>query len=129
MKIEHIAFDVQDPCAIAAWYVEHLGMKVVRKGPPPGYGHFLADSSGQVMIEIYNNPKVAPPDYHKLDPAILHLAFCCDDVPAVRQRLIAAGATPAGEVVHDGGDVIAMLRDPWGLPIQLARRERPMLSS
>lgn len=71
MKIEHVAWQVPDPVALADWYVEHLGM---------------------------------------------------------RARLIAAGATPAGEiVVTPAGDELAMLRDPWGIPLQLVRRAEPMI--
>lgn len=128
MKIEHIAFDVQDPQAVAEWYVRHLGMKIVRKGPPPGCGRFLApaEGDGDSMIEVYNNPKVRPPDYRKIDPLVLHLAFVSIDVEGDRARLLAAGATSEGEIVYGNGDVIASLRDPWGLPIQLARRGTAM---
>ena len=42
--------------------------------------------------------------------------------------MIAAGATPAGEVTTSPvGDQLAMLRDPWGLAIQLVKRSRPMV--
>jgi hypothetical protein len=27
----------------------------------------------------------------------------------------------------DGGDDLAMLRDPWGFPVQLVRRAKPMI--
>lgn len=134
MNIEHIAFNVPDPCATAAWYIRHLGMRVARKGPPPGNGHFLACPSADgavdpasTMVEIYLNPAGAVPDYKTIDPPTLHLAFRSDDVQSDRARLIAAGAAPEGEVLYaDDGDVLAMLRDPWGLPIQLAKRARPM---
>jgi uncharacterized glyoxalase superfamily protein PhnB len=63
-----------------------------------------------------------------MDPLLLHVAFMVDDVDAVRQKLIAAGATPAGEVTTTpAGDRLAMLRDPWGLAIQFLRRADPML--
>jgi len=56
------------------------------------------------------------------------VAFMVEDVDATVGRLIAAGATPAGEVeVTPGGDKIAMLRDPWGLAIQFVNRADPML--
>ena len=44
--------------------------------------------------------------------------------------LIAAGATAVGDVMtNDQGDQVAMLRDPWGVAVQLVRRERAMLAS
>ncbi len=127
MKIEHAAWDIENPVAAADWYVEHLQMKVVRSGAPPACARFLADATGRVLLEIYNNPKVSPPDYRSIDPLITHLAFAVEDVAAERERLLAAGATAVGEVATlDNGDVMCLLRDPWGFPLQLLKRRQPM---
>ncbi|NUQ66583.1 MAG: VOC family protein [Pirellulales bacterium] len=128
MHIEHIGYMVSDPPAVAEWYIEHLGFRVRRKLDASPHTRFLADASGRVMIEIYNNPRATVPDYATLDPLVLHLAFTVDDVDAARQRLIEAGATPLGQPeTIDTGDRLAMLRDPWGFPIQLCRRAEPMV--
>lgn len=128
MKIEHAAYQVEDPVAIARWYVEHLGMTVMRAIPDSPFAHFLADDGHAVMLEFYRNPRIPVPDYRTTDPIALHVAFKADDVGETRRRLIAAGATPVGDVlVSDAGDEIAMLRDPWGLPIQFIRRKDPMI--
>jgi glyoxylase I family protein len=128
VKIEHTAYQVADPVALARWYVQHLGMTIKRAQAASPFGHFLADDGDAVMLEFYANPKVAVPDYRSMDPLVLHLAFYADDVPATRARLMAAGATPEGEVQHtDAGDILAMLRDPWGIPVQLVRRGTPMI--
>ncbi len=128
MKIEHIAYMTERPVEAAAWYTEHLGFTVKRKGEGSPYAHFLADATGRVMIEIYNNPKADVPDYRSMNPLVLHLAFSVEDVAGERERLFHAGATPAGEVeVNAGGDTVAMLRDPWGFPIQLVKRASPMI--
>ena len=128
MDIEHIGYQVPDPVAAAQWYVEHLGLRVARSFGAPAFAQFLADSSGHVMIEIYNNPAAPMPDYRAMSPLVLHLALECQDVEGVRARLLAAGATAEGDVVRaPNGDMLAMLRDPWGFPVQLARRAVPML--
>ena len=128
MQIEHVAFNVDAPAAMARWYAEHLGFTIVRADDAPPYGHFLADGSGTVMIEIYNNPVAAVPDYAALDPLVLHLALVSADVDADYRRLLAAGATAVEPPdTTDTGDRIAMLRDPWGLALQLARRAAPMV--
>ncbi len=127
MKIEHAAWSVEDPVAAAEWYVEHLGMKIVRSGGEPAHARFLAGATGRVLLEIYNNPRVKVPDYRKTDPLTIHLAFCAKDVKAECDRLAAAGATVhAGCEKMDNGDEMAMLRDPWGFPIQILKRAEPM---
>jgi len=127
MKIEHVAFQVADPAAMAAWYVEHLGFTIRRSGEGPAFGRFLADGSGCVMLELYRNPAAPVPDYRSIDPILLHVAFVCDDLPATVDRLVVAGAERLSGPSQSGGDQFAMLRDPWGLAIQLVRRAEPML--
>lgn len=128
MQIEHIAWQVNDPLALVEWYTKNLGFKVVRRGKGPSLAHFLADSSGHVILEIYNNPVAPVPDYPELIPQSLHLAFVADDVKAIRDRLVPEGATVAEDVsVTHAGDELLMLRDPWGFPLQFVKRAEPML--
>jgi catechol 2,3-dioxygenase-like lactoylglutathione lyase family enzyme len=128
MKIEHFALQVPDPRAMADWYVKHLGFTVARAGGEPAFAQFLRDSSGTVMIEIYRNPQVSVPDYWKIDPLLVHLAFISDDPAADRDRLVAAGAKTAEDLfTTPAGDQIQMLRDPWGVAVQLVKRANPML--
>ncbi len=128
MKIEHLAMNVKDPLAVAKWYVENLGMRIVRQGGAPTFTTFIADEGNHVMVELYCNSIAPIPDYRAMDPQILHLAFASQNMQADRDRLIAAGATPAGEIgTTPAGDQLAMLRDPWGFAIQLARRNKPMI--
>ena len=128
MKIEHAAYQVEDPVNVSRWYVQHLGMTVKRAQHERPFGHFLGDDGDGVMLELYNNPKASLPDYRSMDPLLLHIAFKTDDVVATRKRLIAAGATPVGDISkNDVGDELAMLRDPWGMAIQLVKRTTDMI--
>lgn len=128
MKIEHIAFVVDDPDAVAKWYCDHLGMKIVRQGPPPIRMTFLADSEGQTMYEIYAQPSVETTDYASMNPLALHFAFYAEDIEAEFAKLKAAGATVIQEPEPtDAGDILAMLRDPWGVCVQLVHRKEKML--
>jgi len=128
IRLEHVAINVEDPAAMAKWYCENLGMKVVRKGPPPVNMRFISDSGGNMMLELYNNPPDAVPDYPSMDPLLLHIAFMVDDVKAITEKLIAGGATIAVDInVTPGGDELVILRDPWGVPIQFIKRAEPML--
>jgi glyoxylase I family protein len=128
MKVEHAAYQIADPPAAAQWYVEHLGLRVKRQQDASPWGCFLADDDDAVMLEFYNNPRANVPDYRAVDPLVLHVAFKTDDVAATRARLLTAGATAEGDVVTtESGDTVAMLRDPWGLPLQLVRRRDDMI--
>ncbi len=128
MDIEHLALNVADPVAMAAWYVQHLQMHVLRRLQQAPHTHFLADAAGRVVLELYHHTKAPVPDYAAADPLVLHIAFRVEDVAAERQRLLAAGARPAGDVVTtEAGDVMTLVRDPWGVALQLVRRNRPLL--
>ncbi len=128
MKIEHVAFNVPDALKAAAWYAENLGMQIVRANSEPPYIHFLADSAGQTVLELYSNPIAPIPDYAGIAAFTLHIAWMVDDIDAVRNKLVAAGATAEGDTtVAPNGDQLAFLRDPWGLTLQLAKRTKPLV--
>ncbi len=128
MLIEHVAFNVSDPVAMAQWLVKHLNMRIVRQMTQAPFTHFVADSAGRGVLELYCHSKAAVPDYASLDPLSLHVAFTVTDVAGERERLLAAGATPAGDVITtDTGDVMTFVRSPWGVTIQLVQRVKPLL--
>ena len=81
-----------------------------------------------ILIEFYRNPRVPVPGYGTMDPLLLHLAFVSDTPAADRDRLVAAGATVAEDLTTaPNGDTLVMLRDPWGVALQLVKRVKPML--
>ncbi len=128
MRLEHIAFNVNDPAALAAWYVANLDMALVRSFDEPPFIHFLSDSASKSLIEVYSNPLGEIIDYGAQHAVTFHLAFAVDDMDATRERLVAAGASLDGEIDHRAnGDKLAFLRDPWGYAIQLVQRVKPMI--
>jgi catechol 2,3-dioxygenase-like lactoylglutathione lyase family enzyme len=128
-RAEHIAFNVKDPAAVAQWYCVHLGMMIVRKSPPPANTHFIGDSSGNMMLELYHNADVPVLDFASISHMAMHLAFMVDSIQAMRDSLLAAGATLVEDVNQTpAGDRVLMMRDPWGLAIQFVKRISPMLT-
>lgn len=128
MRLEHIAFNVNDPAALAAWYVANLDMALVRSFDEPPFIHFLSDSASKSLIEVYSNPLGEIIDYGAQHAVTFHLAFAVDDMDATRERLVAAGASLDGDIDHRAnGDKLAFLRDPWGYAIQLVQRVKPMI--
>lgn len=128
LNAEHIAFNVTDSVAMAAWYVQHLGMRIIRQSPAAPHIHFLADASGRVAIEIYSNPVDPVPDYAAMHPMRLHVAFAANDPDAAKSALVTAGATFVDETQLADGSRLLMLRDPWGFPLQLCKRPAPLLA-
>lgn len=128
MRIEHVALQVAAPAEMVRWYRENLGMKIVRQKGDDSF--FIADEAGRVVLEIYHNPAAKVPDYASMDPLELHVAFASDDVRADIERLTSAGASlegaPADIRPTAQGDTFAIVRDPWGLAVQLVRRADPL---
>ncbi len=127
MKIEHIALNVQHPQAVSDWYEKNLGLTVVKKMANAPFMTFLADDSGKVMIELYQNAKAPVLEYAKLDPLMLHLAFVSENPEEEKKHLVAAGAELVSDDTLEDGTRLLMLRDPWGLSIQFCKRAKPML--
>jgi uncharacterized glyoxalase superfamily protein PhnB len=126
-RVEHVAWQVQDPPAVAEWYGRHLGFRVIRKNEDSAMTHFLADGSGKTIVEIYNNPDAVVLDYASMHPLQLHIAFAVEDVSAMRDVLIEAGCTVAEPFkITPAGDQMVMLRDPWGFAVQLVNRARAL---
>jgi glyoxylase I family protein len=125
MTFEHFALNVSDARAVTLWYANHLGLQVVRSRPDAPYTSFLADATGRVIVEIYTNTSVAVPDYRLTPPLNFHIAFVADDPKATQSRLESAGATSFKEETLPDGSLLIMMRDPWGIPLQLCRRATP----
>ena len=109
---------------MAEWYVKHCKMKIVIQVDGPPHTRFLTDTEGRTAIEIYSNLSAATPDYANQHPLIYHHAFAVDDLDGEKARLMEAGATFVEEVNLDSGARLIMLRDPWGIPLQLVRRPK-----
>jgi catechol 2,3-dioxygenase-like lactoylglutathione lyase family enzyme len=127
LNLEHVALNVPDPAAMAAWYVKNLGMRIVLQSAVPPFIHFIADAAGRSVIEIYGNTADPFPDYASMHPLRLHVAFATSDPDGSRDALVAAGASFVDDMTRDDGTRLVMLRDPWGLALQLCKRPQPLL--
>jgi len=125
MKFEHFALNVPAPAAMAAWYVAHLGLQVLRRSDSGSLAHFLGDETGRVFFEIYHNPSAPVPNYAAQPPLVFHFAFFAPEARTLRAALVAAGATLLTEETLADGSVLVMLRDPWGVALQLCQRAVP----
>ena len=119
--IEHVAINVPDPHGMVEWYIKEMGMKLLRQADETTY--FIVDEKESTILEIYYNPAAPILEYKEMDPLMLHFAFLSDDLKKDTLRLVQAGATVYKELtVTKGGDSLVMLKDPWGISIQLVKR-------
>ncbi len=82
MVFEHFALNVPEPTSMALWYAQHLQMRIIRKMERAPYTHFLADQTGQVVMEIYSNRQALIPEYATQHPLCFHFAFAVTDAEA-----------------------------------------------
>jgi glyoxylase I family protein len=125
MKFEHLALNVPDARAMSRWYVEHLGLSVVRSLEVEPFTHFLGDDTGRVFIELYSNPAAPYPDYAATHPLVFHVAFFAPEAGAMQAKLVAAGAKAFSDDTMPDGSRLIFVRDPWGVPVQLCQRAKP----
>ena len=122
--IEHIGLVVTDSRAMAAWYAQHLGFDILRSFDT-GSGHvaFIQSPATGLIFELITHCDRPPIEPALSDPLQFHIALKTDDIICQRDRLVAAGATFVTDCPTDDPDArVMVLRDPWGLFIQLAQR-------
>jgi catechol-2,3-dioxygenase len=127
MTFEHFALNVKEPVKMAQWYIDNCGMRIVRSMEVPPFTRFLADESGHVVMELYSNDTAKYPDHKNAHPLEFHFALKVDDAETLKHKLIAAGAAQEEEIKLDDGSHLVMLRDPFGIPLQLCKRGKPMV--
>ncbi len=122
MIFEHFALNVVHIDEVVKWYIENLGLKVVARQNEPPFMTFLADSSGRVIMELYHRPDEMITDFAKQHPLTFHVAFVSENAQEDKIRLEKQGASFFEEVKKEDGSHLVMLRDPWGMPLQLCQR-------
>lgn len=127
LAFEHFAINVKDPKQVSDWYCKHLGMKKVLENNEAPFMTFLADATNRVVAELYYRPDETITDFSTQHPLTFHFAFESDDAEANKNTLLAAGASFIEELKPNEGTHLVMLRDPWGLPLQLCQRSNKLV--
>lgn len=125
MVFEHIALNVKNIKDIKDWYVANVGLKVVSEQTEAPFMTFFADSSGRVILELYYRPDEEIADFKTKHPLTFHMAFVSQNAVTDKIRLLDKGASFVEEITKEDGSYLVMLRDPWGMPLQLCQRTKP----
>lgn len=127
MEFEHFALNIADPVKFVNWYTSNCSMKILKSMNVKPFTHFLADSTGRSIVEIYSNSEARIPDYTNNHYLEFHFAFKVEDVSVMKDKLLSAGAKLLDEIKLENGTHIVTLRDPFGIPIQLCKRVPPLV--
>ncbi|WP_339655732.1 VOC family protein [uncultured Maribacter sp.] len=122
MTFEHFALNVVDINGVVNWYCTHLGLTIANQQKESPFMTFLADSTGRVVIEFYKREDELAEDYRNKHPLTFHVAFVSENADEDKKRLLNAGASYFEEILKEDGSHLVMLRDPWGMPLQLCQR-------
>lgn len=122
MILEHFAINVNNVDAVVKWYVSNLDLKIVSQQKELPFMTFLADSSDRVIMELYQRPDATMTNFTGQHQLTFHVAFISENAEKDRLRLEKEGASFVEEVEKEDGSHLIMLRDPWGMPLQLCQR-------
>lgn len=122
MIFEHFAINVAEVKAVVAWYVDNLGLVITSEQVEPPFMTFLSDSTGRVIIELYHRPDETITQFSEQHPLTFHVAFVSENAKKDRSRLEKEKASFVEEVKKEDGTHLVMMRDPWGMPLQLCQR-------
>ncbi|WDR02799.1 VOC family protein [Devosia algicola] len=124
---EHIGMTSTDLDRTIAFYCGQLGLKLVLRKPNPNGDTAFLDAGG-AMLEIFGRTQPTTPagDIASSQAGIRHLTFAYQDIGAMFEKLVAAGAEPveAPRIAHNFEMFkrVAFVRDPDGILIELAER-------
>ncbi|SMG41570.1 VOC family protein [Arenibacter troitsensis] len=125
MVFEHIALNVKNVEDIKDWYVSNMGLEVVFEQTEAPFMTFFEDSTGRVILELYYRPDEEITDFKTKHPLNFHMAFVSQNAEKDKNRLLDKGASFVEEITKEDGSHLVMLRDPWGMPLQLCHRTKP----
>lgn len=124
--VDHVAIAAQDSRALAQWYCDTLGMKILFDNGKEKPTYLVGGDMGGV-IEIMPDNGAKPSSHPPLDPGIRHIALRVLDFDAAYASLEGKvlGLMPPGPAA--GGGQIAFFNDPEGNLLQLVSRDRELL--
>jgi len=125
--IEHIGIAAEDTTALADWYCETLGFRIVSSSDdtPPSY--FVA-APDDMMLEIISANESARTAHEPRDAGIRHIAISVNDFEGTVAELKRKGVTFTGEVIDlPGGGNVVFFTDPERNLLHLVNRPKPLV--
>ena len=123
--IEHVALVADDPSALATWYQDVLGFRLIRSSEA-AQSYFL-DLPGGGVLEILPSDGSEPVHRGHDSQGIHHIALGVDDFDAALGQLQQADIALAGPPRRAAdGTRLGFFTDPEGNLLQLVYRPTPL---
>ena len=123
IRFEHIAIDVENPKAVADWYVKYMGLTIISESKKM---IFVGDPDHHCMFELYKKPGVKG-RFSSLSHDSSHVAFATDDAAGLSKSMVEGGAKILKQFTNPVGDIVINMTDPWGNNLQIIQRVKPKL--
>ncbi len=127
MRILHTMLRVKDLEVSKNFYINLLGMRVLRQKDYPAYGFTLAfvgygPEKDSTVIELHH--KWDKQGNYNMGDGFGHIAIGVDDIHENFQKLKQAGVSIIREPMHmiGGTSIVAHVLDPDGFAIELVQR-------
>ena len=123
--VDHVAIAAKDSKALAQWYCDLLGMRILfDNGKEPGT--YLVGGEMGGVLEIMPDNGEKPTPHQPFDPGIRHIAFRVSDFDAAYQSLQGKvlGLMPPAPAA--GGGQVAFFHDLEGNLVQLVSRDKDL---
>ena len=125
MYVEHPGIAARNAKALVDWYIETLGMKLLRQTDATTF--FIGYDKG-ACIEIYAAKEDAAPTKHNHVRGMTHIAFYTDDFDRLHEELLAKGIQPAAEPIIRPNLKLALMRDPEGNLFHITSRDSEIVN-
>ena len=113
IKFNHIHMKTADPEATVKWYVDNLGVKVVRR---------LVEAGGY-QVDLHGVPlnitRFVDKQKHEQAYGLEHIGIETDDLPGTVARLKANGVKVLEEFVRENGTKTYFFEGPHGANLQV----------
>lgn len=119
--VEHTAIAARDSAALAAWYCDVLGMRILYKNDAPRPSLLVGGDWGGIL-EIMPDNGSAAVTHQPFDPGIRHIALRVDDMQEAHRSLQGKVLGLTDPAPAAGGGEIAFFHDPEGNLLQLVSR-------
>ncbi|MEW5826098.1 MAG: VOC family protein [Candidatus Bipolaricaulota bacterium] len=123
MNVEHIGLYAGDSAALAAWYEDVLGLRVVNRIEKPGRPPVVfLQGAGGAVLEILPTTAGAEPSGEVERRGFTHLGIPVEDFETQRGHLATRGVDVWGVRTTSNGWTIGYFRDPEGNVLELIQR-------